>query len=44
VTALAETVANQGAVLRHALELDLEAAAAKLAGAERVGLVGYRDQ
>jgi glucosamine--fructose-6-phosphate aminotransferase (isomerizing) len=40
VTALAETVANQGAVLRHALELDLEAAAAKLAGAERVWLVG----
>jgi glutamine---fructose-6-phosphate transaminase (isomerizing) len=40
VTALAETVANQGAVLRHALELDLEASAAKLAGAERVWLVG----
>jgi glucosamine--fructose-6-phosphate aminotransferase (isomerizing) len=40
MTALAETVANQGAVLRHALELDLEAAAAKLAGAERVWLVG----
>jgi glucosamine--fructose-6-phosphate aminotransferase (isomerizing) len=40
VTALAETVANQGAVLRHALELDLEAAAAKLAGAGRVWLVG----
>jgi glucosamine--fructose-6-phosphate aminotransferase (isomerizing) len=40
VTALAETVANQGAVLRHALELDLEPAAAKLAGAERVWLVG----
>jgi glucosamine--fructose-6-phosphate aminotransferase (isomerizing) len=40
VTALAETVANQGAVLRHALELDLDAAAAKLDGAERVWLVG----
>jgi glutamine---fructose-6-phosphate transaminase (isomerizing) len=40
VTALAETVANQGAVLRHALELDIEAAAAKLAGADRVWLVG----
>jgi glucosamine--fructose-6-phosphate aminotransferase (isomerizing) len=40
MTALAETVANQGAVLRHALELDLEAAAAKLAGAGRVWLVG----
>jgi glucosamine--fructose-6-phosphate aminotransferase (isomerizing) len=40
MTALAETVANQGAVLRHALELDLEAPAAKLAGAERVWLVG----
>jgi glucosamine--fructose-6-phosphate aminotransferase (isomerizing) len=40
VTALAETVANQGAVLRHALELDLEAAEAKLAGAERIWLVG----
>jgi glutamine---fructose-6-phosphate transaminase (isomerizing) len=40
VTALAETVANQGAVLRHALELDLDSSAAKLAGAERVWLVG----
>jgi glucosamine--fructose-6-phosphate aminotransferase (isomerizing) len=40
MTALAETVANQGAVLRHALELDLEAAATKLAGAERIWLVG----
>jgi glucosamine--fructose-6-phosphate aminotransferase (isomerizing) len=40
MTALAETVANQGAVLRHALELDLEAAAAKLAGAGRIWLVG----
>ncbi|HJZ37631.1 MAG TPA: hypothetical protein VJ204_15285 [Solirubrobacterales bacterium] len=40
MTALAETVANQGAVLRHALELDLDAAATKLAGAERVWLVG----
>jgi glucosamine--fructose-6-phosphate aminotransferase (isomerizing) len=40
MTALAETVANQGAVLRHALELDLEASAAKLAGARRVWLVG----
>jgi glucosamine--fructose-6-phosphate aminotransferase (isomerizing) len=40
VTALAETVANQGAVLRHALELDLDSSAAKLADAERVWLVG----
>jgi len=40
VTALAETVANQGAVLRHALELDLDPHAAKLAEAERVWLVG----
>jgi glucosamine--fructose-6-phosphate aminotransferase (isomerizing) len=40
MTALAETVANQGAVLRHALELDLEGSAAKLAGAKRVWLVG----
>ncbi|HEY0277187.1 MAG TPA: hypothetical protein VGC32_02850 [Solirubrobacterales bacterium] len=40
MTALAETVANQGAVLRHALELDLGASAAELAGAERVWLVG----
>jgi glucosamine--fructose-6-phosphate aminotransferase (isomerizing) len=40
VTALAETVANQGAVLRHALELDLDSSAAKLAEAERVWLVG----
>jgi glucosamine--fructose-6-phosphate aminotransferase (isomerizing) len=40
VTALAETMANQGAVLRHALDLDLGAAEAKLAGAARVWLVG----
>ncbi|HEX3360132.1 MAG TPA: SIS domain-containing protein [Solirubrobacterales bacterium] len=40
MTALAETVANQGAVLRHALELDLDSSAAKLAEAERVWLVG----
>jgi glutamine---fructose-6-phosphate transaminase (isomerizing) len=40
VTALAETVANQGAVLRHALELDLEPAGVKLTGAERVWLIG----
>jgi glucosamine--fructose-6-phosphate aminotransferase (isomerizing) len=40
MTALAETVANQGAVLRHALEVELEASAAKLAGAERLWLVG----
>jgi glutamine---fructose-6-phosphate transaminase (isomerizing) len=40
VTALAETVANQGAVLRHALELDLDPSVAKFAGAERVWLVG----
>jgi glutamine---fructose-6-phosphate transaminase (isomerizing) len=40
MTAFAETIANQGAVLRHALELDLSAAGAKLDGAERVWLVG----
>ncbi|HVW45443.1 MAG TPA: hypothetical protein VHA76_00195 [Solirubrobacterales bacterium] len=40
MTALAETIANQGAVLRHALELDLEAAVARLAGAGRAWLVG----
>jgi glucosamine--fructose-6-phosphate aminotransferase (isomerizing) len=40
VTALAETVANQGAVLRHALELDLDSSGAKLAESERVWLVG----
>jgi len=40
VSALAETIANQGAVLRHALELNLDAATARLAGARRVWLVG----
>ncbi len=40
MTALAETVANQGAVLRHALELDLGPATAQLADARRVWLVG----
>ena len=40
MSALAETIANQGAVLRHALELNLDAATARLAGARRVWLVG----
>jgi glucosamine--fructose-6-phosphate aminotransferase (isomerizing) len=40
MSALAETIANQGAVLRHVLDLDLAASAAELAGAERVWLVG----
>jgi glutamine---fructose-6-phosphate transaminase (isomerizing) len=40
MTALAETIATQGVVLRHALELDLDAALARLDGAERVWLVG----
>lgn len=40
MSALAETIANQGAVLRHALDLDLAAAVARLEGAERVWLVG----
>jgi glutamine---fructose-6-phosphate transaminase (isomerizing) len=40
VSALAETIANQGAVLRHALELDLGAAVEKLEGAARIWVVG----
>ncbi len=40
MTALAETIANQGAVVRHALDLDLGEATAKLEGAARVWLVG----
>jgi glutamine---fructose-6-phosphate transaminase (isomerizing) len=40
VSALAETIANQGAVLRHALELDLGAAVERLEGAARVWVVG----
>jgi glutamine---fructose-6-phosphate transaminase (isomerizing) len=40
MSALAETIAIQGAVLRHVLDLDLGPALAKLDGAERVWLVG----
>jgi glutamine---fructose-6-phosphate transaminase (isomerizing) len=40
MSALAETIANQGAVLRHVLDLDLATTASRLAGAERVWLVG----
>jgi len=40
VSALAETIAMQGQVLRHVLDLDLDPAAARLEGAERVWLVG----
>lgn len=40
MTALAETIAIQGTVLRHVLDLDLEPAAGTLEGAERVWLVG----
>jgi glutamine---fructose-6-phosphate transaminase (isomerizing) len=40
MSALAETIAIQGRVLRHALDLDLAPAAAKLEGAERIWLVG----
>ncbi|MBS1886990.1 MAG: SIS domain-containing protein [Actinobacteria bacterium] len=40
MSALAETIAMQGRVLRHALELDIGPALARLAGAERVWLVG----
>jgi glutamine---fructose-6-phosphate transaminase (isomerizing) len=39
MSALAETIAIQGRVLRHVLDLDLDAAA-RLEGAERVWLVG----
>jgi glucosamine--fructose-6-phosphate aminotransferase (isomerizing) len=40
MSALAETIATQGAVLRRVLELDLARAVARLEGAERVWLVG----
>ncbi|HEX4753742.1 MAG TPA: hypothetical protein VH268_12645 [Solirubrobacterales bacterium] len=40
MSVLAETIANQGAVLRHVLDLDLAPAVARLEGAERVWLVG----
>lgn len=40
MTALAETIAIQGRVLRHVLDLDLDTAVARLEGAERVWLVG----
>jgi glucosamine--fructose-6-phosphate aminotransferase (isomerizing) len=40
MSALAETIAIQGTVLRHVLDLDLTSAAARLEGAERVWLVG----
>jgi glucosamine--fructose-6-phosphate aminotransferase (isomerizing) len=40
MSALAETIALQGRVLRHVLDLDLAPAVARLDGAERVWLVG----
>ena len=40
MSALAETIAIQGRVLRHVLDLDLAPAVARLEGAERVWLVG----
>jgi glucosamine--fructose-6-phosphate aminotransferase (isomerizing) len=40
MSALAETIAMQGRVLRHALELDLAPVPARLEGIERVWLVG----
>jgi glucosamine--fructose-6-phosphate aminotransferase (isomerizing) len=40
MSALAETIAIQGRVLRHVLDLDLASAVARLDGAERVWLVG----
>jgi len=40
MSALAETIAIQGTVLRHVLDLDLTSAAGRLEGAERVWLVG----
>jgi len=40
MSALAETIAIQGTVLRHVLGLDLAPAAARLEGAERLWLVG----
>ena len=40
MTALAETIAIQGTVLRHVLDLDLGPAVARLEGAKRIWLVG----
>jgi glucosamine--fructose-6-phosphate aminotransferase (isomerizing) len=40
MSALAETIAIQGRVLRHVLDLDLAPAVARLEGAERILLVG----
>ena len=40
MTALAETIAIQGTVLRHVLDLDLGPAVARLEGARRIWLVG----
>jgi glucosamine--fructose-6-phosphate aminotransferase (isomerizing) len=40
MSALAETIAIQGRVLRHVLDLDLASAVARLEGSERVWLVG----
>jgi glucosamine--fructose-6-phosphate aminotransferase (isomerizing) len=40
MSALAETIAIEGRVLRHVLDLDLTPAVARLEGAERVWLVG----
>jgi glutamine---fructose-6-phosphate transaminase (isomerizing) len=40
MSALAETIAIQGRVLRHVLDLDLASATARLEGAERIWLVG----
>jgi len=40
MSALAEKIANPGAVLRHVLDLDLTPAVARLEGAERIWLVG----
>jgi glutamine---fructose-6-phosphate transaminase (isomerizing) len=40
MTALAETIAIQGRVLRHVLDLDLAPAVARLEGVERIWLVG----
>lgn len=40
MSALAETIAIQGRVLRHVLDLDLEPAAARFGGTERVWLLG----
>ncbi|HEX4308168.1 MAG TPA: hypothetical protein VHZ54_19180 [Solirubrobacterales bacterium] len=40
MSALAETIAIQGRVLRHVLDLDLEPATTRLEGAERIWLIG----